>query len=371
MPDNSKIYVTRPALPPFEEYSNLVRTIWDNGQLTNNGPLHCQLETELAAYLGVKYISLFSSGTLALVTALKAMNITGEVIATPYSFVGTTHALAWNGIRPVFTDIEPGTCNLDPEKIEAAITPQTTAIMPVHVYGNPCNMDRIREIADANGLKVIYDACHTFNVRINNEPVLKSGDLSVISFHATKVFTTGEGGAIVSHDPEMKNRIDRMKNFGITDETHVSGPGINAKMNEMQAALGLLQLNHINGYINERKRIAAYYREKLAGIKGLRFMSDIPGVKHCYSYFPVFINEDEYGHSRDAVYDRLKHNDIFCRRYFYPLISRFPGYADLPSARPENLPVAEKNSREVICLPIYPGLPVDSLDKIIDLLENY
>jgi dTDP-4-amino-4,6-dideoxygalactose transaminase len=346
----------------------MLRTTWNNRILTNNGPFHQQFEKELALHLDVKHISLFSSGTLALVTAIKALGIAGEVIATPYSFVGTTHSLSWNNIKPVFVDIEPGTCNIDPDKIEAAITPQTSAIMPVHAYGNPCNVHRIQEIADAHGLKVIYDACHTFNVRLNGEPVLNFGDLSVISFHATKVFTTCEGGAVISHDKEMKKRIDSLKNFGIEDETTVVAPGINAKMNDIQSALGLLQLKYIDQYINKRKAIANYYREKLSGIKGLRFLNDVPGVIHSYSYFPIFIDEKEYGMTRDGVYDKLMKHDIFCRRYFYPLISQFQAYQGLESAKPGKMPVAEKISRQVICLPIFPELSQETTDKIISIL---
>jgi dTDP-4-amino-4,6-dideoxygalactose transaminase len=367
----NKILVTKPFLPPLEEFQPYLEQIWASGQLTNNGPFHKQFEKELQDYLGVKYVSLFSNGTLALITALQALKISGEVITTPYSFVATTHSLWWNNIKPVFVDIEPGTCNLDPDKIEAAITPQTTAIMPVHVYGNPCNVERISEIAGTYGLKVIYDACHTFGVTVNSEPVLNFGDLSVMSFHGTKVFTTFEGGAIISHDESMKKRIDFLKNFGFAGETTVVAPGINAKMNEVQAAMGLLQLKYIDENIEKRRQIVSRYRKLLGGVPGISFMDDQPGVKHCYPYFPVFIDEQQYGMSRDALYEKLKENDIFGRRYFYPLISQFPTYRGLESAQPGNLPVAETKTSQVICLPLYPGLPENTIPEIIEFIKLY
>jgi dTDP-4-amino-4,6-dideoxygalactose transaminase len=358
------ITVTKPFIPLLEEFQPYLEQIWKSGQLTNNGPMHKQLEKELAEYLGVKYISLFANGTMALVTALQALKITGEVITTPYSFVASTHSLWWNNISPVFADIEPDYCNLDPDKIEAAITPQTTAILPVHVYGNPCNVQRIQEIAYTYGLKVIYDACHTFGVTINNEPVLNFGDLSVMSFHATKVYNTFEGGAIISHDENMKKRIDFLKNFDYAGETTVVAPGINAKMNEVQAAMGLLQLKHIDQNIEKRRQITLRYRELLSNIPGIRFMDDMPGVKHCYPYFPVFIDEAQYGTSRNDLYEKLKTNNIFGRRYFYPLISQFPTYRGLESALPGKMPVAEKITEQVICLPLYPELPFNAIELI-------
>ncbi len=369
--DTKRTYVTQPALPPLDEFVESLKIIWGNRILTNKGPFHKQFEQELADYLGVKYISLTANGTLALVTALQALRITGEVITTPYSFVASTHSLWWNNIKPVFVDIEPDTCNLDPEKIEAAITPQTTAILPVHVYGNPCNVHQIREIGEIYGLKVIYDACHTFGVTINNEPVLNFGDLSVMSFHATKTFTTFEGGAIVCHDEAMKKRIDFLINFGFAGETTVVAPGINSKMNEIQAAMGLLQLKHIDSYIEKRRRIASLYRERLNGIPGLRLLYDMPGVKHCYPYFPVFVDEEKYGMSRDALYEKLKQNNIYGRRYFYPLISQFPTYRGLESAQPGKMPRAEKTSGQVICLPVYPELNEDTLVKTITIIKDF
>jgi dTDP-4-amino-4,6-dideoxygalactose transaminase len=368
--NNKPIHVTSPYLPPLEEFTEYLRDIWESKQLTNNGRYHQALEQALCEYLGVKYISLFSNGTLALVTALQALRITGEVITTPYSFVATTHALWWNGIKPVFVDIEPNTFNIDPAKIEAAITPQTTAILPVHVYGNPCDVPRIKEIADTYGLKVIYDACHTFGVAIDGIPILSHGDLSVMSFHATKVYTTFEGGAIICHDEATKKRIDNLKNFGFANETTVVAPGINAKMNELQAAMGLLQLKYIDGAIDKRKAIAESYREKLKGIQGISFSEEIQGVRHCYSYFPIFVDRERYGKTRDEVYEELKKQNVFGRRYFYPLISQFPTYRGLESAQPGKMPVAEKVTGEVICLPIYPDLDIHSTDRICGILEG-
>jgi dTDP-4-amino-4,6-dideoxygalactose transaminase len=365
------IYVTQPFLPPLEEFNEYLKKIWQSKWLTNNGQFHQELEQKLCEYLGVKYISLFSNGTLALVTALQALKITGEVITTPYSFVATTHALWWNNIKPVFVDIEPNTFNIDPEKIEAAITPQTTAILPVHVYDNPCNVQRIKEIADAHGLKVIYDACHTFGVTIKGIPVLNFGDLSVMSFHATKVYNTFEGGAIVCHDEAIKKRIDNLKNFGFVNETTVVTPGINAKMNEVQAAMGLLQLKYIDCLIEKRKEIAEQYRNLLKNIDGISYMEDMPDVKHCYSYFPIFINKEKYGMTRDDAYEELKRNNVYGRRYFYPLISQFPTYSGLESAQPGKMTVAEKVTEEVICLPIYPDLTADLVTLISNLISSF
>lgn len=364
------IYVTQPALPPLEEFIPYLKEIWNSKILTNNGPFHQQFEQALAEYLGVKYISIFSNGTLALMTALQTLRITGEVITTPYSFVATTHSLWWNNIKPVFADIEPETFNLNPGKVEAAITPQTTAIMPVHVYGNPCNLDEFQRIADTYGLKLIYDAAHAFGVKVNGQSILNFGDLSVLSFHATKVFNTIEGGAIICHDLKTKQRIDFLKNFGFADETTVIAPGINAKMNEVQAAYGLLQLKYVDNYIRKRKEITQLYREKLKGIPGIRFMEDIKGVEHSYTYFPILIDKGKYGKTRDEVYAELKSQNINGRRYFYPLISQFPTYRELPSAQKENLPIAERITEQVICLPIYPNLLFDEVTEIVSLLKN-
>jgi len=364
------ILVTRPLLPPLEEFHEYLKDIWDSKWLTNNGKYHQGLEKALCEYLGVKYISLFANGTLALVTALQALRITGEVITTPFSFVASTHSLWWNNIKPVFVDIDPVSFNLDPTKIEAAITQHTTAILPVHVYGNPCDVYRIKEIANTYGLKVIYDACHTFGVTINDIPVLNFGDLSVMSFHATKVYNTFEGGAIVCHDEATKKRIDNLKNFGFVGEMMVVTPGINAKMNEVQAAMGLLQLKYIDQAIAKRKKISERYREGLKAIAGLTYLEDFQGVRHCYPYFPVLIDKEKFGKTRDEVYEELKKHNIYGRRYFYPLISQFPTYRGLESAQPGKMPVAEMVTTEVICLPIYPDLEMEDLNNIIALIKS-
>jgi dTDP-4-amino-4,6-dideoxygalactose transaminase len=364
------IFVTQPALPPLEEYVEYLKQIWESKILTNNGPFHRQFERELSEYLNVNYVSLLANGTLGLVTALQVLRITGEVITTPFSFVATTHALWWNKIKPVFVDIEPESFNLDPEKVEAAITPQTTAIMPVHVYGNPCNVGRLQEIADIYGLKLIFDAAHAFGLRIKGQSVLNYGDLSVLSFHATKLFTTTEGGAIICHDKRTKKRIDYLKNFGFAGETTVVAPGINAKMNEMQAACGILQLKYVNKYIAMRKLVAEAYREGLKDIHGIKMLEEIHNVARSYPYFPILVNSDEFGRTRDDVYNSLKEHNIYGRRYFYPLISHFPAYRGLPSSRKENLPVAEKTAEQVICLPIYPDLNMNVLGNIVDILKS-
>ena len=314
------IYVTSPLLPSLEDFTFLLKEIWESKMLTNNGNFHQKLEEELAKYLKVPYLSLFTNGTLPLITALQAMRITGEVITTPFSFVATTHSLWWNGIKPVFVDIEPETCNLDPSKIEAAITPKTTAIMPVHVYGKPCKTKEIQEIANKYGLKVIYDAAHAFGVEINGESILNFGDMATLSFHATKVYNTLEGGALVVHDEQTKKRIDYLKNFGFASETEVVAPGINSKVDEVRAAYGLLNLKQVDHAINSRRKVAIRYRDELQGVKGITFFNDIPGVRHNYSYFPIFINAEEYGMTRDELYFKMKEHNVFGRRYFYPLI---------------------------------------------------
>ncbi|MGA1977589.1 MAG: DegT/DnrJ/EryC1/StrS family aminotransferase [Bacteroidales bacterium] len=364
------IYITQPALPPLEEFTEYLGQIWESKILTNNGPFHQQFEKELADYLGVKYLSLFVNGTLALVTALQALRITGEVITTPFSFVATTHAIWWNNIKPVFVDIEPDYFTLDPGRIEAAITPQTTAIMPVHVYGNPCMVEKIQKIADTYGLKVVYDAAHAFGVKVNGNSILNYGDLSILSFHATKTFNTIEGGAIICHDDNTKKRIDLLKNFGFANEVTVIEPGINAKMNELQAAYGLVQLKHVDDYIAKRKTIAELYRSKLSGIKGIKVLHDIEGISHSYTYFPIFIDAKHFSKSRNEVYEKLKANNIYGRRYFYPLISQFPTYRSLLSAHKGNLPIAEKITEQVICLPIYPDLSDDIVLKICRLISK-
>lgn len=369
MNDDSKIFVTKPFLPPLEEFVPYLEDIWEEKWLTNNGKYHQLLEKALCEYLDVEHISLFSNGTLALITALQSLRITGEVITTPYSFVATTHSLWWNNIKPVFVDIEPQTYNIDINKIEAAITPKTTAIMPVHVYGNPANVEAIQSIADNYGLKVIYDAAHAFGVKVSGKSILNFGDLSVLSFHATKVYTTFEGGAIVCKDEATKKRIDYLKNFGFAGETTIVAPGINAKMNEFQASLGLLQLQYIDGAILKRKRAAQEYRTALKDFVGISYLNDIPNVDHCYSYFPVIIDETKCGKSRDEVYIKLKEFNIFSRRYFYPLISNIPAYRGLESASKENLPIANSISEKVLCLPIYSDIG-DDLFKVIEALDN-
>lgn len=361
------IYVTQPYLPPLEEFIPYLEQIWENKILTNGGPFHQQLEKALCEYLGVEHIALFTNGTIALVTALQALRITSEVITTPYSFVATSHSLLWNGIKPVFVDIDPNTLNLDPAKIEAAITPQTTAIMPVHCYGHPCDVDAIQKIADNYNIKVIYDAAHAFGVEDANGSVLNHGDLSVLSFHATKVFNTFEGGAIVCRDAKTKQRIDHLKNFGFVDEVTVVAPGINGKMSEFNAALGLLQLKSIDQTLAQRKEIDAVYRDGLKGVKGIRCLNDAGEKIANYSYFPILV-ESDYPISRDYLYQKLKDKGIHARRYFYPLISDFPMYRGLHSAQRDNLPVASEVAQRVLCLPIYPALNPEDQRRVIKVI---
>ena len=362
------ITVTSPLLPDLDAFHALLKEVWDSKWVTNNGSFHKRLEEALGAYLKVPYISIFTNGTLPLLTALQALHITGEVITTPYSFVATTHAIWWNGCKPVFVDIDPSNCGIDPNMIEAAITPRTTAIMPVHCYGKPCDMKRIQAIADKYGLKVIYDAAHAFGVEVNGESVLNQGDLATLSFHATKVYNTLEGGALVMHDEQMKKRIDYLKNFGFAGETKVVAPGINSKMDEVRAAYGLLNLEQVDEAIEKRHQVAIRYRDALRDVKGIRFFDDMPGVRHNYSYFPIFIDAEEYGMTRDELYFKMKEQGVYGRRYFYPLISTFSMYRDLPSASSENLPVATRIANEVICLPMHHGLTDEDLARILDLV---
>jgi len=364
------VYVTSPLLPSLEDFTLSLKKIWNSKILTNNGDFHKKLEKELATYLKVPYLCLFTNGTLPLITALQAMRITGEVITTPFSFVATTHSLWWNGIKPVFVDIDPQTCNLDPEKIEAAITPRTTAIMPVHVYGKPCNTKRIQEIADKYGLKVIYDAAHAFGVEVNGESILKAGDMSTLSFHATKVFNTLEGGALIVRDEQTKKRIDYLKNFGFASETEVVAPGINSKMDEVRAAFGLLNLKIVDKAISARKQVATQYREKLREVPGITIFEDMQNVRHNYSYFPIFINEEVYGMTRDELYFKMKEQNIWGRRYFYPLISTFSTYRGLESAKPENLSIATKMANSVICLPIHHALTTKDIEEVLALITK-
>ena len=364
------ITVTSPLLPPLDELVPMLQDIWDRKWLTNNGHYHQELERALCDYLKVPYVSLFTNGTLPLMCALQALRITGEVITTPYSFVATTHSLWWNGIKPVFVDIDPDTCNLDPDKIEAAITPRTTAIMPVHVYGKPCDTARIQAVADKYGLKVIYDAAHAFGVEVDGKSILEAGDMSTLSFHATKVYNTVEGGALVCHDERTKQRIDYLKNFGFAGETTVIAPGINGKMDEVRSAYGLLNLRQVDAAIAARRRVAVRYREALRGVPGLRVMEDMPGVRHNYSYFPVFVDAAAYGMTRDELYFKMKEHGVLGRRYFYPLITDFSTYRGLESARPENLPVATRIADSVICLPMYHDLTDGDVDRVIGLIKG-
>ena len=364
------ITVTSPLLPNLDEFQKLLKQIWESKWITNNGSFHQQLEEALCKYLGVPYISLFTNGTLPLITALQALHITGEVITTPYSFVATTHALWWNGIKPVFVDIDPKTGNIDPNKIEAAITPRTTAIMPVHVYGKPCATDSIQEIADKYGLKVIYDAAHAFGVKVNDQSIINAGDMATLSFHATKVFNTVEGGALVMHDEKTKKRIDYLKNFGFAGETEVVAPGINSKMDEIRSAYGLLNLRQVDAAIAARRQVAQTYRTALQHVEGISFWNDMPGVRHNYSYFPIFVNSEKYGLTRDELYFKMKSQGIWGRRYFYPLISEFSTYRGLPSSPPSNLPEATRMASSVICLPMHHNLSEEDIQRTIDCVTN-
>ena len=368
--DKNTITVTSPLLPDRAEFELMLKEIWDSKWVTNNGQFHKQLEKALCEYLKVPFISLFTNGTLPLLTALQALRVTGEVITTPYSFVATTHSIWWNGCKPVFVDIEESTCGIDPERIEAAITPKTTAIMPVHCYGKPCNMEAIQAIADKYGLKVIYDAAHAFGVEVNGKSVLEVGDMATLSFHATKVYNTLEGGALVMHDEQTKQRIDYLKNFGFAGETEVVAPGINSKMDEVRAAYGLLNLKQVDEAIEKRHQVAIRYREALRNMKGIRFFDDMPGVRHNYSYFPIFINAEEYGMTRDELYFKMKEQGVLGRRYFYPLISTFSTYRGLPSAATENLPVATRIANEVICLPMYHQLCDAEINRVLESIVH-
>lgn len=363
-----QITVTSPLMPSLDELNQYLQDIWQRKWITNNGYYHRELEKALCEYLDVPFVSLFTNGTLPLITALQALRITGEVITTPYSFVATTHSLWWNGIKPVFVDIDPATGNLDPEKIEAAITPRTTAIMPVHVYGKPCDTERIQAIADKYGLKVIYDAAHAFGVKVNGTSILNAGDMSTLSFHATKVYNTIEGGALVMHDEQTKKRIDYLKNFGFAGETEVVAPGINSKMDEVRAAYGLLNLKQVDAAIEARHQVAIKYREALKDVEGITYFDDMSGVKHNYSYFPIFVDAEKYGMTRDELYFKMKDQNVLGRRYFYPLISTFSTYRGLDSAKPENLPNAHKMADEVICLPMHHALSEDDVNKILNII---
>ncbi|MES2316908.1 MAG: DegT/DnrJ/EryC1/StrS family aminotransferase [Pseudomonadota bacterium] len=367
--DEKPVYVTQPYLPPLDEFIPYLEAIWESKVLTNGGPFHQKFERALCEYLGVRHLSLFGNGTLALITALQALRISGEVITTPYSFVATSHSLLWNGIKPVFVDIDPVSLNIDPAKIEAAITPQTTAIMAVHCYGNPCNVEAIQKIADNYNLRVIYDAAHAFAVGNAQGSLLAHGDLSVLSFHATKVFNTFEGGAIICPDARTKLRIDQLKNFGFVDEVTVVAPGINGKMSEMNAAFGLLQLDHISHVLDRRREIDARYRELLKGCAGITCIESTSDMNKNFGYFPILVGAT-YRLDRDALYTLLKENGIFARRYFYPLISEFPMYRGMASAASANLPVATDISRRILCLPIYPDLTDAQQARIVGMIRQ-
>lgn len=366
--EKNRITVTSPLLPKLEDFSEILKDIWDKKWITNNGEYHHRLEDALCEYLKVPYISLFTNGTLPLITALQALRITGEVITTPYSFVATTHSIWWNGAKPVFVDIDPATGNINPDLIESAITPRTTAIMPVHVYGQPCDTTKIQDIADKYGLKVIYDAAHAFGVEVNGKSILDKGDISTLSFHATKVFNTIEGGAMVMKDSETKKRIDYLKNFGFAGETEVVGPGINSKMDEIRSAYGLLNLKQVDDAIEARHKVSMRYREALKDVSGISMLDELPGVKYNYSYFPILVNAEEYGITRDELYFKMRGQNIFGRRYFYPLISSFSTYRGLPSAAPENLPVATSMADKVICLPMHHELSENDINRTIDCI---
>ena len=371
MTNNSIITVTSPLLPDLDELKELMADIWNRKWITNAGHYHELLEAELAKYLGVEYISLFTNGTLPLITALQALGLTkGEVITTPYSFVATSHSIWWNGLKPVFVDIEEETCGMNPAKIEAAITPNTVAIMPVHCYGKPCKTEQIDAIAKKHGLKVIYDAAHAFGVRVDGKSILNAGDISTLSFHATKVYNTIEGGALVCHSKEMKEKIDHLKNFGFEDEVTVVAPGINGKMDEVRAAYGLLNLKQVDAAIEARHKVADAYRAALRDVKGIRFFDDIPGVRHNYSYFPIFVDAEKYGMTRDKLYEKMKAANVYGRRYFYPLITAFDPYKDYPSAAPENLPVATKIANQVICLPMHHALTNEDISLVVNAIVD-
>lgn len=369
MNDRKRLFVTQPSMPAIEDFVPYLKEIWDSKILTNGGPFHQRLEAAMAEYLGVEHLALFTNATIALVTALQALRITGEVITTPYSFVATAHSLLWNGIKPVFVDIDPNTLNLDPARIEAAITPKTTAILPVHCYGHPCEVDAIQRIADTYGLRVIYDAAHAFGVKLQGQSVLVHGDLSVLSFHATKVFNTFEGGAIICPDAKTKQRINHLKNFGIADEVTVVAPGINGKMNELQAAFGLLQLNSIDAAIAQRERVDELYRQALKDVSGIDCVEDAGEDRKNYSYFPILVRPD-FHMTRDQLYSCMRDQDVYARRYFYPLISDFPMYRGLPSAAAGMLPNAQKIASQVLCLPIYPGLSENEQQRVIDIIRT-
>lgn len=365
------VYVTRPTMPALNDYVGLLKDIWAQRQLTNAGRFHNELETRLAKYLGVNHLSLFCNGTQALLVALKALQIdSGEVITTPFTFPATVHVLPWNNIRPVFCDVNPNSFCLDPSRLEELIGPETKAILPVHVYGNPCEVETIRQIAERHGLRVIYDAAHAFGVKYKGLPLAAYGDMSMLSFHATKLFSTIEGGALVVGSAAQKEQVNLLKNFGFKNEEIVIGPGINGKMNEFQAAYGLLELDLVGDEIRKRGRLVKIYRDLLRDIPGIHCTADLEDVEHNYAYCPILVDTEGYGLSRDQLYDAFKELNVFTRKYFYPLISRHACYAALPSANPRRLPVAERVSNQVLCLPLYGSLPEESVRRICGILRE-
>ena len=363
-----RIELTSPLVPELDEFCGLLKDIFDRRWLSNCGKYHQILEKALCEYLKVPYLSLYANGTLPLITALNALDVKGEVITTPFTFVATSHAIVLSGSTPVFADIDPLTYNLDPDKIEAAISPRTTAIMPVHCYGTPCDTVRIQEIADRHGLKVIYDAAHAFGVEVDGRSILEAGDMSAISFHATKVYNTVEGGALVCKDKKTSDRLNQMRNFGIASETEITELGQNAKMDEVRAAFGLLNLAKVDNAILQRKRVAETYRSELRGVSGISVLEDIPGVKHNYAYFPIFIDAENYGMTRDELYFKMREANVVGRRYFYPLISELPMYRGLDSAASGNLPIAHQVADSVLCLPIHHELSEESIHRILNLI---
>jgi len=368
-PFSKPIYITRPLLPNREAVYRKIDEIFDSQWLTNNGPQHKQLEKVLVDYLQVSQLSLVNNGTSALQLACQALRLSGEVITTPFTFAATPHVLYWNNIKPVFCDIKENTWNIDPDKIESLITPSTSAILPVHVFGNPCNTKMIKKIAERYGLKVIYDASHCFGVRINGQGIGNFGDISTFSFHATKIFNTIEGGALSCNDPTIKMRVDLAKNFGFQGENSVIVPGINAKMNEFQAAVGLLVLNIIETEVEKRKKLTRLYQDRLNEIKGITFLDKIDKkVDYNYYNFVIRVNKDNYGKGRDELYDELKKYNVFARKYFYPLCSQFQCYKNYPSSSSKNLPIAEKISEDVLSLPLYGSLTDGYVNKICDII---
>ncbi len=366
----SPAFVTRPTMPDLKEYARLLEEIWGSRWLTNQGPFHQRLEQRLGEYLGEDHVSLFCNGTIALLVALQALRINGgQVITTPFTFPATTHVLFWNRIEPVFCDIDPDTMNIDPRQIDGLIGPDTRAILPVHVFGQPCDTEAIQEIATRHGLHVIYDAAHAFGVRWKDRSITAQGDISMLSFHATKLYSSMEGGALACRSAEVKRRIDSLKNFGIADEETVIAPGINGKMIEACAAFGLLHLNMVDEEIRRRRAVAARYTERLTGLPGLNLLPARAGVVENYSYYPIRIRASEFGASRDELHRYLRAGNVVSRKYFYPPANRYPCYAKLPSAAPASLPVSERVAQEILCLPIYGELSLQAVDGVCDIID--